>query len=225
VANDISIRKYKASDREALRGIAVATAMVGRPGSLFMDGEDILADALTRYFTDHEPESCFVAIKDEHVVGYIIGATDTKKMDAVVFRKIHGPLAVKVLTSGALLRHKNLSLLWRFIMSFVSGEFVSPSFYRSYPATLHINLNDDARGQGTGARLMQTYLAYLKEKGVKGVQMATMSAGSAEFFLKQGFTVLFKGWRSYFRHIIGQDVPLYVFGKSIVPETDARRPL
>ena len=43
----------------------------------------------------------------------------------------------------------------------------------------------------------------------------TMADAGADFFFKYGFKLLYKGKRSYFKHILHKDVPLYVFGKKI----------
>ena len=71
------------------------------------------------------------------------------------------------------------------------------------------------RGQDIGARLINAYLDYLKIAGIPGVHLATMSDRAANFFFSQGFQQLYKGKRSYFRHILRCDVPLYIFGKRL----------
>lgn len=58
---DVSIRKYKAQDRQAIRDICYDTAFLGESASVFFDAKEILADFVTLYFTDYEPESCFVS--------------------------------------------------------------------------------------------------------------------------------------------------------------------
>jgi hypothetical protein len=42
-----------------------------------------------------------------------------------------------------------------------------------------------------------------------------MSDRAAGFFLAAGFRQLYKGKRSYFRHVLHRDVPLYIFGKRL----------
>ena len=56
----IVIRPYEARDRAAVRRISYETADGGRAGrSIHSDGE-FIADLLTRYYTDFEPESTLV---------------------------------------------------------------------------------------------------------------------------------------------------------------------
>lgn len=207
------VRAFQPADRAAVRSIALATAMTGLPSSEFFDGDDLLADALTGYFTDNEPESCFVAEINGTVAGYLIGARDTRVMDACFNRKGLFPLIRKTLAGGYLFRRKNMLLLCQVMKAAVTGRLWVPDFSRDYPATLHINLLPSARGFGAGGRLMAAFLEYLSRNHVSGVRLATMSDKAGQFFASQGFHLLFRSSRPYFYHIIQRDVPLLVYGK------------
>ena len=74
ILEDVVIRQYRKQDREFVRSIAWDTAFFGSPAEIFFSEKKILADFLTLYFTDYEPESCFVAENQGRVVGYLIGA-------------------------------------------------------------------------------------------------------------------------------------------------------
>jgi GNAT superfamily N-acetyltransferase len=198
-----------------VRRISVLTALMGRPSSLFFDDDEILADALTGYFTDFEPASCFVAEWDNTVVGYLLGAKDVRRMESIFSGKIALPLVMRALRRGTFFHRKNLNFLLRLLLSFGKGEFKTPSFLKDYPAVLHINVLEEARATGIGPKLMHAYRGYLKEQGVKGVHCATMSDQGGRFFKKQGFQLLFQGERSTFRYFLGQNVPLYVYGMPI----------
>ena len=117
--------------------------------------------------------------------------------------------------SGVLLKGKNIVFIFNCLLEMFGGGFLTPDFTREYPATLHINIKDEFRGKDIGAGLLGAYLNYLKEEGITGVHLATMSDAGADFFFKYGFKLLYKGKRSYFKHILHKDVPLYVFGKKI----------
>ena len=54
------IRKYRPADRGAVREISYKTSLESRAHD-FLDARDAVEDALTVYFTDHVPGSCFVA--------------------------------------------------------------------------------------------------------------------------------------------------------------------
>ena len=206
------IRKYDSRDREAVRRICCETALAGEPSAIFFDDDEVFADALTIYFTDHEPESCFVAEHDNNVIGYLIGAKDARRMDKIFSDKIALPLFIKALRRGVFIRKKNMKFLSRVFLSLMKGEFKTPVFSKDYPATLHINISKECRMAGIGSKLINAYLDYLKAQEVKGVHLATMSDKASQFFSKQNFQLLFKGERSYFRYFLGKNVPIYIYG-------------
>jgi hypothetical protein len=209
------IRPYQPRDRGAVRAISLSTAMMGEPASRFLDGDVVLADLLTRYFTDFEPESSFVAEANGQVVGYLIGTLDTARVDRTMLFRILWPAFFKAIFSGFFLKKKNWQVIRQFIPFVISGKFRTPDFDQQYPATLHINILDGYRSNAIGSRLMTTYLRFLSEKGIKGVRMATMSKPAGLFFAAHGFRLLFEGERPYFRHLIGKNVPLLIYGKTL----------
>ncbi len=209
------IRPFASSDRSALRQIAFETAFMGDSARIFFEGQEFLKDALTLYFTDYEPESAWVAQGDEGIIGYIMGARDEQRMDKVILTRIIPRLVVDALRDGLLLRGRNIKLLGGFARSLFKGEFSMPSFSKTYPAVLHINIKKDSRGQGTGDALMKTLLDDFTKSGVQGVRLATMSSGASGFFCKSGFSILFKGRRSYLDSLAGQEVPLYILGREL----------
>lgn len=208
----VIIRKYGIFDMSAVRRICCETALMGEPSDVFFDDNEIFADALTKYFTDYEPESCFVAEYDKRIVGYLLGATDVRRMNAVFARKIAIPLFIKALGRGVFFRGMNAKFILRALLSLVKGEFNAPSFSGDYPATLHINVDKECRGSGIGSKLIDAYLEYLRRKGVKGVHFATMSESASRFFKERGFQLLFEAHRSYFGHFLGKNVPVYIYG-------------
>jgi GNAT superfamily N-acetyltransferase len=181
----------------------------------FFEGEEIFTDALTRYFTDFEPQSCFVDEKEGVVIGYVIGAKDVAHMGRVFGQEIGFKLLGKAILSGVFFRPKNIAFLWYCLRSMVKGEFRQPEVSQEYPATLHINIRAGFRKLGIGLQLLSAYLAYLKNAGVKAVHLATMTEDGEHFFKKLGFTELFRLRRSYFRHLLKRDFFVYVYGKKL----------
>lgn len=209
------IRLFEAKDRPAVREISWQTAFMGAPASAFFEDKEVLCDLLTRYFTDFEPGSSFVAESEGRVVGYITGALDVKRLQRVFVFRVLPKLFLKTLCRGTFLSKKNLSFLLAFLRSSFKGELATPYLAREYPATLHINLDETQRRQGAGGALMAAFLAYLKEKGAAGVHMATMSEPGAAFFKKQGFAAVYESRRSYFRHVLGRDISVLIFAKKV----------
>ena len=209
------VRPYQPVDRTALRQIAYSTAFLESP-SEFFDDEEILSDILTLYFTDYEPESSLVAVAaDGRVVGYLIGAVDTHRLDWVGMFQLGPRILWKSLQRGTLGRGKVLVFLWHLWVSFCRGEFFLSDFSRQYPATFHINLLKEFRGQGVGEHLVRAYYQYLQGRGVKAVRVSTFSEGAKRFFMKLGLTPLIHGPRSFLKYRLGRDARVYILGKKL----------
>lgn len=212
---EIIVRKFKAEDRESVRDIAWETAFIGEPADAFFSGKEILADFLTLYFTDYEPDSCFVVVAGSRVVGYLIGSQDSLRLASTFKNKILAGLLGKFIFSGAIFRRKNLRIIFSFFLSFLKGEFNIAEVRIIYPAVLHINLRKDFRGRGAGERLILAFEQYLRSKGARGVHLATVSERSGIFFRKQGFSLLCQYRRSYFRYLLGKDIVVHIYGKKL----------
>lgn len=212
---DIIIRKYKKEDRSSVRDIAWETAFKGEPASVFFSDREILTDFLTLYFTDYEPESCFVAEYKGNVIGYLIGSQDESTLKKISTFRIMPLLAIKILTRGVLLKRKDMEYLWSCFISFLKGEFRDPDFSIEYPAVLHINVMNGFRGSGIGSRLISAFLECLKIKKIKGVHLCTVSDRAENFFKTNGFDLLYSTTRSYFRYIIHEDIAVYIYGKKV----------
>ncbi|MDD2689557.1 MAG: GNAT family N-acetyltransferase [Candidatus Omnitrophica bacterium] len=212
---EIIIRRYKKIDRPFVREIAWDTAFIGKPADVFFEDKDILMDFLTQYFTDYEPQSCFIAESNNLVMGYLIGAKGVSLLKDIFQFKIFPKLLIKVIKRGTLFRKKNIIFIFNCFLSFLRREFQMPDFNTAYPAILHINIRANFRNLNAGSRLIAAYLNYLSQEKIPGVHLATMSDEAGEFFRKQGFIPLHKGKRSYFRYILQKDLPLYIYGKKL----------
>lgn len=209
----VTIRKFLPYDREHLRRISCETAFHElKRGVVFSDNE-ILADAFTLYYTDYEPQSCFVAIAHNRVVGYIIGTKDVSIMERISSKKIFPRLIWKALQRGVFFNIGNLRFIFYCLRSACKREFFMPDFSRRFPAMLHINIESGYRMGGIGRRLIKTFEAYLQDQRVLGVHFGTFSEGTEDFFIKMGFARLFQGKRSYLKPYLGKEINFYVFGK------------
>ena len=57
-------RKYRPSDRAAVRRLCCETGFIGNPIDPVFEDRELFADFLTAYYTDFEPESAFVVEMD-----------------------------------------------------------------------------------------------------------------------------------------------------------------
>lgn len=212
--NNFSIRKYAPGDREAVRKIAYETSLLERP-ELFVEDEEIVADALTLYFTDYEPEACFVADHGGTVVGYLTGAKNAEKMLKTFNSKITWRLLRKAARKGLLIKVSFLKFAWQIGISMLKGEFRMPPYSKQFQALYHINLAKEYRGGGIGGRLVKEFERYLIDNHINSVHVGTMTDGAKEFFVKNGYRILFKSQRSYLRHKTQEIIPFYVLGKEL----------
>jgi hypothetical protein len=80
LATDVSflIRPYGPADRPAVRRICEDTADRGAPLAWLRQDREFVVDLVTRYYTDYEPESTWVAESDGRVIGYLTAALDNR---------------------------------------------------------------------------------------------------------------------------------------------------
>ncbi|MFX1250641.1 MAG: GNAT family N-acetyltransferase [Promethearchaeota archaeon] len=75
--NSIRIRPYQKSDRDSIVDICYATGYMGEDLTRHFRDRKLFALIFALYYTDYEPENCFVADFNGKVVGYIIGTHNT----------------------------------------------------------------------------------------------------------------------------------------------------
>jgi ribosomal protein S18 acetylase RimI-like enzyme len=211
----IIIRKFSREDRKAVRRIACETSFEGFSRYEFFEDDEILADLLTRYYTDYEPDYCFVAAYNDTVAGYLTGARNASVMNRVFYLRIIPKLVLKSISRGLFFKKNTSKFLFHCLGSFFRGEFFTPGLTSKFPATLHINIDKDFQNLGIGRKLINKYQCFLKEEKVKGVHFGTASEGAKIFFTKMGFKLLLTQKRTYFIYETGKEQIYYVFGKEI----------
>jgi len=182
-----SIRSYRPSDRERVREICFATGYMGEPVDWYWRDARSFADIWTSWYTDHEPESCFVADDGGEVVGYLLGCLDSalapSPRAAVVWQLFKRALWLRPGTAGFFRRSFRDALTGG---GAPSGELLDPR----WPSHLHINLLPEARGRGLGRGLMEAWLARLRVLGSPGCHLVTLAENTraVAFFQATGFT-------------------------------------
>jgi hypothetical protein len=166
----LRIRPYRPEDRAAVRQICFDTGFMGDPiRSLYGDLESF-ADMFTGYYTDHEPESCFVVDIDGRVVGYLMGCLDTRRADSTTL-----VFARHVMLRALGLRRGTARFVWRGLLDTVrdlsSSQRVPPSKpdLTLYPAHTHFSLLPEARLTPAALGLYRAFFKYAKERGVVGL--------------------------------------------------------
>ena len=171
----ISIRKYQPKDKPAVRHILVETSRL--PVETESDIK-LLELLYNDYYTEVEPENCFVAVNEEdEAVGYIICASDYKRFRRN-FMKFYLP------------EIKELGM--KYYIQAVMDIMGHALYAAKYPAHLHINVLNVCQGKGTGTELMNALKNELKNNGVKGLMLscAADNDGAIRFYKRNSFKVL-----------------------------------
>jgi ribosomal protein S18 acetylase RimI-like enzyme len=164
----ISIRNSHPSDLPSLYSICHATGLNGRDASPSVDDPELIGHSYVGPYAVLEPETCFVAVQESRVVGYIVAAADSRKFhekcEALWFPVLRAryPVPTPEDTSSTALFTRTLH----------RGHPPSDGVdLAAYPASLHIDLLPRAQGQGVGRQLMDRLFARLREKTIQGVHL------------------------------------------------------
>ncbi|MFL5814234.1 MAG: GNAT family N-acetyltransferase [Bdellovibrionia bacterium] len=130
----------------------------------------------------------------EEVIGYLTGCPDSAQLARKRILRFDFPLVLAILHKRYPINMDVRRYLKRRFKLEKSPEELFPenvnSMLRSlYPAHLHINLTEKARGNGTGRKLVETYFEALREKRVCGVHVHCGSA-PVRFYERLGFEIL-----------------------------------
>ena len=209
----MKIRKYRKGDRERVREICADTGLLGDPIDPFLPDRIPWADATSRYYTDAEPQSCFVAVDKGQVIGYLFGCIDSRREISYRWKIIP-----KVLLRAALnlLAARHLAEIARLLKWFWSRYKFEMPYMPVHYAHLHINVLRTRRSKGVGARLMRAYLSYLAKKKVEAVVAQVFKQGKARsysFFEQHGFETYLQVPNTMWRDFVQGEVFLVTMVK------------
>jgi ribosomal protein S18 acetylase RimI-like enzyme len=187
----ISVRPFKPTDRQAVLQIAADTAFFGEPIEAYLDDRRLFQDAFYSYYTDHEPQSAWVADYAGSVIGFLTGCVSTRRQKRVFYGHILPRLAFNLIPFRYRLGRKTFSYIRRLARAWLRGEF-PPADLSSYPAHLHINVMPAFRGQGIGRKLIEAYLQRLSDLQINGVHLHTtdLNAAACKLYESLGFRAI-----------------------------------
>ena len=183
-----TIRNVRASDRDAIYDICLRTADAGD------DGTHLYADPLlpghvwAGAYVALEPEHGFVVDDDDRIIGYILGALDSRAFEAELERvwwpplRAQYPLDDTVTSPGdrvarSLIHHPSRA---------------DETLVGDFPSHLHIDLLPVAQGRGDGRRLVDRLLDSLRADGSRGVHLGVSprNGRAIRFYRALGFEEL-----------------------------------
>ncbi len=188
----VIIRRYEELDRALIRAICCDTANRGEPLDPLLSDRELVADLLTRYYTDDDPAGTWVAESGGRVIGYLTGCLDTRRYEQLMSQRVVPQAVMEAIGRGALAS----SQAWRFIgaglQTWVRGGFGPHASLERFPAHLHVNVLRGFRGQDVGRRLVDGFVLQAREAGVGGIHARVRGDNPAacRFFEALGFQVL-----------------------------------
>jgi hypothetical protein len=207
------IRSYRPEDRATLRRLCCQTGFLGEPIDPVYQDHELFADFLTTYYTDKEPESCFVLEMNCGIRGYLLGSRRPLQNQLYSFSQNI------ILFFRAVLRypryHSRSRRFIRWLLMYGWREV--PAAPRRVPH-FHINLLPDARRVSTTRALMSAYLSYLYRRGDKRVygQIITFESRRGEkMFERYGFKVLNRAEITKYKAFYPQSVYLSTVIKNL----------
>jgi len=188
----VAIRPYAIGDQSAVREIVCDTADHGEPVERFFRDRDAFADFMTVYYTDHEPQSLWVAEDAGCVVGYLTGCLNSHRYQRVMLWRVMPHALLRAVQRGALWSGETWRMLWAGFRTWIRGGFERHRVLARYPAHVHINLRKGFRGRAVGPRLMQCFIEQARAAGVRGIHASVSGSNlpARRFFERMGFTAV-----------------------------------
>jgi hypothetical protein len=184
----VLVRPYERRDRDAIRWLCCQTGFLGKPIDPVFEDRELFADYLTSYYTDWEPESCFVLESGGEVKGYILGSRRPYLQQFYNFFHNIGLFARGMFRYGRYNKPTREFILW-----------ILRNSWREVPAAprrtahIHFNVLPEAQSLAGTRCLFNACLDYLRDAGEKAVfgQFVTFeSRRGAKLIERYGFRIL-----------------------------------
>lgn len=191
-----AIRSFVSADLPALYRICLLTGDAGADATALHCDPELLGHYYAAPYGVLEPELCFILTAEGEPCGYVLGTHDTAAFNARAERDWFPALRARLARPEESDTSPDADLL-RLIHA---GYSIHPDL-GEYPAHLHIDLLPPAQRRGLGRKLIECFLAALRERGVPAVHLGVSerNGGAIAFYEKLGFHCLgrYPGWRAY----------------------------
>jgi len=187
------IRRYMACDRGIVRRLVIACADRRVVPTCLDSNPRLVADVLTRYYVDFEPEACWVADDPgSGVVGYLFGCLSTRRRFRAMAGRIIPAIILRTIFTGVVFSCPMGQLAWAGLRSWKSGHAVKSQAALHYPAHLHVGVHPDYRRQGVGRELVLQFVDQARAEGIPGIHASVVKANlpACSLFRSLGFDVL-----------------------------------
>ena len=214
----VSIRNFNSNDTCRVREVACNTAFQGALPKRTQVDKNLLADLLTLYYTQFEPESIIVADLNGTVVGYIMGSIKPRRFRGKTIQLFLSTILAKLICGRYKKIFQTFPLLLLVIFGLMKGER-DPKTEDEYPAHLHINIEREYQKSGLGSQLMSAWHQYLNKKHIRGIYLSTISTNkkAIAFFEKWGFRLFYRYKSTFWSFVSGKHVYVEIYCKKIIP--------
>ncbi|MFX0066424.1 MAG: GNAT family N-acetyltransferase [Candidatus Hermodarchaeota archaeon] len=111
----IRLKPYQKADRSAIIQICHATGYMGEDATLYFFDRKLFALMHALYYTDYEPENCFVAEVDGKVIGYIIGTKDTVRQRRRFVLRVSWKIILHILFYTSVRYQRDIKSIFRIL--------------------------------------------------------------------------------------------------------------
>jgi ribosomal protein S18 acetylase RimI-like enzyme len=184
-----SIRSVRTADRDAVYEICLRTSDAGDDGSHLYTDPELPGHVWAGQYVAFEPEHGFVvADDDDQAIGYILGARDSRALEARLEREWWPGLRRRYP-----LESTRAAVGDRVAVHLIHHPFLTDdAIVAEYPSHLHIDLLPAAQGQGHGRRLVERLATSLHDAGSRGVHLGVSQRNdrAVSFYRHLGFDEL-----------------------------------
>lgn len=173
------IRRYAPSDYAGVRDVCVRTGAGGGDATGMFASDDLIPDIFLRPYLEFEPDLALV-VDDGGVGGYIVATSDTAAF-VDRYRAEWLPRFAAIHPDDSEMAH----------LGYTPERMLIPEL-ADYPAHLHIDLLPRLQGAGWGRRLVDSLIAELGGRGIRGLHLSMDpdNIGARAFYDRLGFREL-----------------------------------
>ena len=189
--NDFVIRPARAGDEPGAHHVCLKTGDHRKDGeSIYQEDPDALGRIFVGPYLAYEPELSLILQDMLGICGYALGAFDSRTFYARYETGWRRDLCARFPEP------QGDPAQWTRVQQVYSWyhhpDYFCPEPYETYPAHLHIDLLERARGRGFGRRMLEQLMETLRRRGAPGAHLgvSALNVTALGFYGRLGFREL-----------------------------------